>query len=273
MNREQTSLFQSTASVVGRSIPSLVEQDDTSLVRCSQRGDQGAFALLVQRHQRRVFLLSVHLLQNPEDANEATQEVFVAAWQDLPRFRGDVLFSSWLSRIAYRCCLHVLDQRTREQFVQADVQEERTSSTTDKQQQAMETIERHDQHVMGSHDVAHMPATSRVVLHFRFLRERMYKEMAHMLPMPRATITTTLIRSVSLHTIVKALSDQSEDDNERRFSFCSGGEGSRSTQLSSQKERREKMTLDLALVADVFQSFTHACSGYATHGTHQEKSQ
>ena len=40
------------------------EQDDTRLVKASQRGDQDAFALLVQRHQRRVFNLSLGMLQD-----------------------------------------------------------------------------------------------------------------------------------------------------------------------------------------------------------------
>jgi RNA polymerase sigma-70 factor, ECF subfamily len=183
---------------VGRSIPSLAEQDDTSLVRCSQRGDQDAFALLVQRHQRRVFLLSVRLLQNPEEANEATQEAFWAAWQGLAGFRGDALFSSWLYRIAYRCCLHVLDLRKREQFVQENMQAEYRHSAMGKEQQAMENIERHDQQVMVQRNVAQMPATYRVVLRLRFLHERTYEEMADILAMPLGTIKTTLFRAKRL---------------------------------------------------------------------------
>jgi len=198
MNTDQTHLFQSTESVVGRSIPSLAEQDDTSLVRCSQRGDQDAFALLVQRHQRRVFLLSIRLLQNPEEANEATQEAFLAAWQGLAGFRGDALFSSWLYRIAYRCCLHVLDRRMREQLVQEDMQAEHRHSAMDKEQQAMENIERHDQQVMVQQNVAQMPVTYRVVLRLRFQHERTYEEMADILAMPLGTIKTTLFRAKRL---------------------------------------------------------------------------
>ena len=76
---------------IGMSIPNVavsqIEQDDTALVLASQTGDQDAFASLVQRHQRRVFNLVYRMLQQYEEANEVTQETFLAAWQGLPGFR------------------------------------------------------------------------------------------------------------------------------------------------------------------------------------------
>ena len=86
-------------------VTSLTEQDDTVLVAASKQGDQDAFALLVQRHQRRVFNLVFGMVQQYEEASEITQETFLAAWQGLPSFRGDARFSTWLHRIAYNCAL------------------------------------------------------------------------------------------------------------------------------------------------------------------------
>ena len=54
------------------------EQDDAQLVKASQQGDQDAFALLVRRHQRRIFNLRMGLLQDEEDASASIQEAFVA---------------------------------------------------------------------------------------------------------------------------------------------------------------------------------------------------
>src|SRR5579859_4082878 len=105
-------------------IPSAAEQDDVLLVTASRRGDQDAFAQLVQRHQRRVFNLVFRMLQQYEEANEVTQEAFLAAWQGLPSFRGDARFSTWLYRIAYNCALKQLEQRKRDKTVQIGVQAE-----------------------------------------------------------------------------------------------------------------------------------------------------
>ncbi|WP_161981888.1 RNA polymerase sigma factor [Dictyobacter alpinus] len=77
----------------------------------SQHGDLHAFTFLVQRYQQRVFSLSWYLLHNDEDANEATQQAFVCAWQEVPGLQRNVLFSRWLYRITYSCCQKLLDVR------------------------------------------------------------------------------------------------------------------------------------------------------------------
>src|SRR6266496_6624622 len=93
---------------ISNTVSSAAEQDEALLVVASKRGDQDAFAQLVQQHQRRVFNLVFRMLQQYEEANEVTQETFLAAWQGLPSFRGDARFSTWLYRIAYNCCLKQL---------------------------------------------------------------------------------------------------------------------------------------------------------------------
>ena len=194
MNTDQRYASQSTED----GVPSHLRQDDTDVVKASQHGDQIAFALLVQRHQHRVFALSVRMLQDPEEANEATQEAFLAAWQGLPAFRGDALFSSWLYRITYHCCVRVLDLRKREHLLQEVMQAEQTRSEMGKEQQAMQNIERHDQQDMLQKNLEHLPAKYRMVLRLRYLQDRTYEEMADILAMPIGTIKTHLFRAKRL---------------------------------------------------------------------------
>ena len=87
-----------------------VEQNEAQLVKASQQGDQDAFALLVQRHQRRVFNVVLSMLKDYDDASEITQEAFIAAWQGLPTFRGEARFATWLYRITYNCALKQLER-------------------------------------------------------------------------------------------------------------------------------------------------------------------
>ena len=91
-----------------------VERDDAALVVASKKGNQDAFALLVQRHQHRIFNLVFRILQQYDEANEVTQETFLAAWQGLPSFRGEAQFSTWLHRLVVNTCRDVAErQRTR----------------------------------------------------------------------------------------------------------------------------------------------------------------
>src|SRR2546428_6613221 len=114
---------------------SFTEQEEANLVAASKKGDQDSFAQLVQQHQRRVFNLVYRMLQQYEEANEVTQEAFLAAWQGLPSFRGEARFSTWLYRIAYNCSLKQLEQRKRDNALQLAMQElaskdeERTEAT------------------------------------------------------------------------------------------------------------------------------------------------
>jgi RNA polymerase sigma-70 factor, ECF subfamily len=198
MNTDQRHTLQRRGNSLPRGLSSHAEYNDTLLVKASQQGDQHAFALLVQHHQQRVYALSVHLLGDPEEAKEATQEAFLAAWQGLLGFRGDALFSSWLYRIAYHCCQRVLERRTREHRLHEAMQAERTHSNMETEQQAMENIERHEQQDLLQNGLEQLPVTYRLVLHLRYLQERTYEEMADILAMPLGTIKTSLFRAKRL---------------------------------------------------------------------------
>ena len=69
------------------------------LVRAAAGGDEDAFAQLVALHEKKVYNLALRMCGNPEDAWDAAQEAFLAAWKGLPRFRGEAGFSTWLYRL------------------------------------------------------------------------------------------------------------------------------------------------------------------------------
>lgn len=75
-------------------------EDDHQLVERVLGGDRRAFESLVRKHERRVFRVTVAVLGNAEDAEEAMQDTFVKAYRHLSQFRGDSRFTTWLTRIA-----------------------------------------------------------------------------------------------------------------------------------------------------------------------------
>ncbi len=169
-------------------------QDDMQLVRASQQGDQDAFALLVEKHQRRVFNLSLRMLQDYEEASEITQEAFLAAWRGLPSFRGDACFATWLYRIAYNCSLRQLERHKRERALQAAIQVEQIQEVN-KEGQIEDILELHDQQIIVREQIEKLPARYRMVLILRHLQEMTYEEMTEILAMPIGTIKTHLFRA------------------------------------------------------------------------------
>ena len=79
--------------------------NDEQMVERALSGDPEAFGEIVRRWERRIFALAFGMLGREEDARDATQETFLAAFRNLRGFRGDAKVSSWLHRIAVNQCI------------------------------------------------------------------------------------------------------------------------------------------------------------------------
>lgn len=86
---------------------------ERDLLLRSRRGDRDAFGELVRRYERKVLALTCRMCRNSEDGEEAAQEAFLAAWQNLPGFRGDAAFSTWLYRLAANASTDLLRREGR----------------------------------------------------------------------------------------------------------------------------------------------------------------
>lgn len=91
----------------------LAPDPESAWVEASRTGDAGAFDRLVRLWERPVYGLARRMLQNPDDAAEATQDIFLSAFSAMPRFRAGARFSTWLFRIASNHCISRLRRRWR----------------------------------------------------------------------------------------------------------------------------------------------------------------
>jgi len=138
------------------------------------------------------------MLHDYEEANEITQEAFFAVWQGLPSFRGEALFSTWLYRIAYHCCVRQLERRKRERTLQVVMQAEQILEGVNKEKLAEEIIELRDWQTAVREQLEKLPTRYRLVLILRHFQEMTYEEMADVLAMPVGTIKTHLFRARNL---------------------------------------------------------------------------
>jgi RNA polymerase sigma-70 factor, ECF subfamily len=84
---------------------------DEALARRAAAGEHEAFEEIVRRHRARVYALALRICRNPDDAEDALQETFIAAYRALPRFDRRARVSTWLYRIATNKCYDVLARR------------------------------------------------------------------------------------------------------------------------------------------------------------------
>lgn len=81
-------------------------------------GDRQAFEALVRSHERRVFRVTLAVLGQVEDAEDAMQETFIKAYRNLSQFRRESRFTTWLTRIAVNEALQ--KRQARKQHVSLD---------------------------------------------------------------------------------------------------------------------------------------------------------
>jgi RNA polymerase sigma-70 factor (ECF subfamily) len=84
---------------------------EIGLIEAAQRGDAGAFEQLVRSYDQSVLRMALNLLHSEEDARDVYQEVFLRVYRNLPKFRFDCAFSTWLYRIVANLCLDQIRKR------------------------------------------------------------------------------------------------------------------------------------------------------------------
>jgi RNA polymerase sigma-70 factor, ECF subfamily len=86
-----STLIESRATIIATEAPT---------VEAAKAGDVSCFEELVRRHGAMVFRVALSITRNEADAEDAVQEFFIKAYRYLDKFRGESLFSTWLTRIA-----------------------------------------------------------------------------------------------------------------------------------------------------------------------------
>ncbi len=185
---------------------------DEQIVQRALTGDAEAFGEIVQRWERRIFALTYGMLGREEDARDATQETFLAAFRNLRGFRGEARVSSWLHRIAVNQCI----TRKRRAKVRSegalDDEEEKDASKF----AAAETYSP-ARVVEGSERIAAvrlavnaLPIELRQVVVMKEFEELTFREIAEVLDLPVSTVKSRLYTALrQLQMRLQKFSDQS----------------------------------------------------------------
>lgn len=75
-------------------------------------GDTESFAELMSLHKNRIVALGMSFFKNTADTEDFVQDVFLKAFTKLSQFRGESLFSTWLTRLAYNAAMNAINRRT-----------------------------------------------------------------------------------------------------------------------------------------------------------------
>ena len=173
---------------------------DLALVHAAKGGDISAFDELVNRYDRQLFRLAQHITRNREDAQDAVQEAFLKAFENLAQFEEKSKFSTWLVRIVINQSLMKLRRQRAATLVSIDndhrpeqdalpLQIADWRSNPEKQYRASELRQILTRALEGlSHSL-------RIVFVLRDMEGLSVEETAHVLDVSIAAIKTRLLRA------------------------------------------------------------------------------
>jgi RNA polymerase sigma-70 factor (ECF subfamily) len=120
----------------------LNDRRDENLVVASRAGDKSAYALLVKRHYKHVFLVCLGMLGTVHDAEDIAQDVMLKGYVEIGKLRDSKQFGSWIMRIAKNLCINFIHRKNRARKVLAEkaTRPNQTTTQNDNLQLAIERL-------------------------------------------------------------------------------------------------------------------------------------
>jgi RNA polymerase sigma-70 factor (ECF subfamily) len=167
---------------------------DEVIVERALTGDADAFGELVRRWEWRIFALTYGMLGREEDARDATQETFLAAFRNLRGFRGEAKVSSWLHRIAVNQCIS-RQRRARvrsESALEDDPENSAASFAAPLSHSPAKVAEGRQETLAVRRAINSLPIELRQVVVMKEFEELTFREIADALDLPLSTVKSRL---------------------------------------------------------------------------------
>ena len=175
---------------------------DEELVALARQGGENAIRTLIKRNNQRLFRVARAVMRNDADAEDVVQEAYVRAFTRLDSFKGDALFSTWLTRIALNEAL----TRIRKRRPVAELEELDIAGAANGGQVVMfptsltppgadAELARGQARALLEQSIDELPETFRLVFILRDVEEMSIEETAAQLSLKPETVKTRLFRA------------------------------------------------------------------------------
>lgn len=186
----------------------MVEQDhlsdkakkDLMLVEAAIKGDQSAYAELMERYRDSIYFMMLKMVKNADDADDLTIEAFGKAFNRLKQYSPSYAFSTWLFKIASNNCIDFIRKKrikltSMDSGIKNDDGEtmyiDARSSAKDPEQEVI-----HNQKIKHMRElVSQLKPRYRVLVEKRYFEELSYEEISQELDLPLGTVKAQLFRA------------------------------------------------------------------------------
>lgn len=185
-------------SVVG--FLKMEQKTDKELISAYLAGDENAFREIVLRHMNVVYKFAYRYFGGRDDTEDATQETFVKAWNNIRRFDTDKKLITWLLAIAKNTCLDMLKKKTPVNFSKIEAEKEMDIADIIQDENPLpdEIFERKEKKESMSAILQKIPADYRMVLFLRYNDHLKFREIAEALEEPLNTVKSRHLRGIKI---------------------------------------------------------------------------
>jgi len=175
-------------------------QHDYKLVQSAIKGDQKAYADLMERYRDSIYFLLLKMVNNRDDADDLTIEAFGKAFKNLHQYTPNFAFSTWLFKIASNNCIDFI-RRKKKKMLSIDrkqVTDEGNETSIHLKSDMLDPEEMFvkNQKVKLLHElVKKLKPRYRTLVELRYFKELSYEEIAQQLEIPLGTVKAQLFRA------------------------------------------------------------------------------
>lgn len=192
---------------------------DRELIARTLEGDGGAFAILVDRFQRKIYRVAYAIVRNDVEADTVTQDTFIQAYTHLSKFQGRSEFETWLTRIAINRSRDWLRRRRFISLFGGDSEEECEGwiEPVDERPDPEREIMTHQLRAAIEHAERKLSPQQKVIFRLRHYESYSLEEIAEALGLRAGTVRAHLFRAIhkirhELAAWVPARQRNSDDD-------------------------------------------------------------
>ena len=171
---------------------------DSEIIERVRGGAKHHFALLVDRYKDKAMTLAMRMLKSHEDAEEATQDAFIRAYNALDKFQGTARFGTWFYRIVYNVCLTRLGKK-KDEFDRVDYDDNREYENPAASTPAADIdFESEDMIIFIKKTIETLPAKYGTILTLFYVQDLTHDEICEVTQLPLGTVKVHLFRARAL---------------------------------------------------------------------------
>ena len=181
---------------------------DSELIARTLGGDGGAFALLVDRFQRKIYRVAYAIVRDDVEADTIAQDTFIQAYTHLAKFQGRSEFETWLTRIAINRSRDSLRRRRFVSLFTGDEDDETREGwiePVDERPDPEREIMAHQLRIAIERAERKLSTQQKVIFRLRHYEDRSLEEIANLLGLRSGTVRAHLFRAI--HKIRKELAE------------------------------------------------------------------